>query len=214
MPAFQIGRRSVTNAEYRLFDPTWGLSFRTGDGYLKNSPTAEHPAVGLSFYDCWVYTRWLSGTHETIRMLFEEEWEYCAKMGLTASQWWWDFWFAAEASPENMPMGGRPEPSQKCLRRSIDCSASPASQQLDPLRQGIRGLQLNHWTWCEDIYRPLYSGRASTDSLPGPADSLRVLRGGSWRNEIAASVSWHRAANDAAEQGRNYGLRLARSWKR
>ena len=218
MPAFRVSKTSVSNAEYRVFDPSWGMSFRHGAAYVENSPTADHPAVGLSFYDCWVYTRWLAGgSGRSFRLLYEEEFEYLAKLGLSAEQWSWDTFFKHDISDltadhaPHVPPGWRLNLNKdlRQLQKSSAFAAAPGSRRIDPAGTGIRGLQGNHWIWCEDRYRKLYEERVPLDSTPDGVQSRRSLRGGSWRNKQQTGASWHRAAGDPADQGRNYGMWLA-----
>jgi len=221
---FQTTRRSVTNAWFRLYDPTWGDPHRQPE-YASWSKTPEHPAVDLNFFDSWVFSQWLTWQSESCRLLWEDEWEFCARLGLTDSNWWWDFWFAKEfdASQHAELLNCR-ESGLNETRIASPGSASPASKQLDPQHIGLLDFQGNHWVWCQDQYRhrgdsevarqseqrPGWRGRHEQDAVPD-VHVGRVLRGGSFRNVAIHARCSYRSDSAPSASNHYYGCRLARA---
>jgi formylglycine-generating enzyme required for sulfatase activity len=189
---FGCARRSVTNAWYRLYDCTWGFPERQ-DWYQQYSKTQQHPAIGLSFYDSWVLCQWLSWNGQPCRLLWEDEWEYCAKFGFQTGEpnqpeWDWDFWFGREYDPkQHRDLLNCRELGHGETMIADKSRASPASRALDRQRgEGLMDFQGNHWVWCQDAYREKYAGRQDSDAGVN-AHVSRVVRGG----------SFHVAANNA-----------------
>jgi formylglycine-generating enzyme required for sulfatase activity len=183
---FHCTRRSVTNAWYRLYDSTWGFKERQS-WYQQYSETAQHPAIALSFYDSWVFCQWLSWDGRACRLLWEDEWEYCAKLGFKdddsgAPQWHWDFWFGEvyDAKKHEGKLNCRELGHGKTMIADKS-RASPASRDLDPRGDGLMDFQGSHWVWCQDEYRARYVGRQESDAAVN-AHVSRVVRGGSFHD--------------------------------
>jgi formylglycine-generating enzyme required for sulfatase activity len=181
---FHCARRSVTNAWYRLYDSTWGFKERQS-WYQQYSETAQHPAIALSFYDSWVFCQWLFWDGRACRLLWEDEWEYCAKLGFKdddsgAPQWHWDFWFGEvyDAKKHEGKLNCRELGHGKTMIADKS-RASPASRDLDPRGDGLMDFQGSHWVWCQDEYRARYVGRQESDAAVN-AHVSRVVRGGSF----------------------------------
>lgn len=54
--SFQLGRQTISNAWYRLYNPG---HTQISSNYKQYSKTLKHPAVAISFFDAWVYCQWL-----------------------------------------------------------------------------------------------------------------------------------------------------------
>jgi len=211
LPEFCVSRRSVSNSAYRLFDPTWGETSRFGDRYSEVSGTPESPAIYLSFYDSWVYSRWLRTDEYEFRLLYEDEWEYCAKLGFSDSEWWHDFWFdESYDESQHKELLNSEERGLGRVLPAVECVSSLGSKAIDSTGVGLLGFQGNHWVWCEDIYRLQYVGRNVTDSEACDAGSSRVLRGGSWGYDAVSCRCSSRLSNGPAFQSLDAGCRLVR----
>lgn len=81
LPAYSIGRTPITNAEYARFLKQ--ARYSLPPSWLRASPPpgkAEHPVVGLSWYDALAYCGWLEAqTGRPYRLPAEAEWEKAAR---------------------------------------------------------------------------------------------------------------------------------------
>jgi formylglycine-generating enzyme required for sulfatase activity len=181
--AFQLNRYPTLNAWYRLFDPDHGTR---ADFYLsvyqRVSPTGEHPAVFVSWYDAWVFCRWAYWDGRECRLPHEDEWEYVAKAGTPwdRNRWWRD---EDELLAKHCTFGQPYDQGGATAPR--DCDPADAIYQAGkrkPERDHCNPWSFvdmlgNVWEWTADLYRVKY-----TRADPPTEYSARVLRGGSWFN--------------------------------
>lgn len=186
---FRIGRFPVTHAEYRRFVDAGGYRERrwwTEAGWADicaeqaaprfwrdsrfNRP--NQPMLGLSWYECVAYCRWLS--HETgglWRLPTEAEWEKAAR-GVEGREFPW----GNEFDPERLN-GRGPRDRQVCATTPI--GAYPGG--VSPF--GLYDCVGNVWEWCATRWMKPYpydscEDEWRSDYLEGR--NLRALRGGSW----------------------------------
>jgi hypothetical protein len=162
--AFWIGAVPVTEAAYRLFDPSRSASRR--------------PAVDLSWYEATLFARWLEyhrrrdpkawsflpaeiPSEFVVRLPTEREWEFSCRAGTTTR-----FWSGDEV--EDLKRVGWIADNSE--RRIHEVAEKPANAW------GLYDVHGNVLEWCRDAYEPRYGS-----DLWGPsaAPRLRVLRGGS-----------------------------------
>ena len=174
---FELGRTTVSNEQYRLFDPGHGLETDRST-YQQYSETDAHPAIRISFFDAWVYSQWLFWDGQASRLPWEAEWEYAVKLGFQPDEWyrphWWD---------EDQEMTDFANCEASGHRKTLipnSQRASQASRQLDPLNIGLCDMLGNVWEWCQDIFRNPYRRRMHDVDRAGNATVSRVLRGGSF----------------------------------
>jgi formylglycine-generating enzyme required for sulfatase activity len=220
LSAFLLGRQTISNGWYQLYDSRHPNKH---SNYSQYSPSPDHPAVALSFYDAWVYSQWLRWDGQSCRLPFEAEWEYAAKIGYPhwALEYWWedaqdlgnpkyDFsadWIICRETRQNKDSKGMTEiPSAK--------RASPGSKKADPSGEGLKDMHGNTWEWCMDAWQPNSIGHPPETTVnphPGNASVDRVMRGGSFVSngrQASASCRFH---GDPTVTSINYGLRLARA---
>ncbi|MBU6172199.1 MAG: SUMF1/EgtB/PvdO family nonheme iron enzyme [Planctomycetes bacterium] len=230
--AFELGRQTISNAWYRLYNPR-----HTGiiSEYKVFSETAKHPAVAISFFDAWVYCQWLRWDKQSCRLPWEIEWEYAAKYKFETweQQYWW----------EGAPHHAAPE---VFLSERINCDettdksknmsgctvvpdpsrASPRTKELDaPQGKGLIDMHGNTWEWCQDRYRTNYAAAESSEPfasqeslqrgkrLESDAAVSRVLRGGSFLSDGLYASASTRAHNYPTNTNFNIGFRVARALK-
>ncbi|MEM7345185.1 MAG: SUMF1/EgtB/PvdO family nonheme iron enzyme [Chloroflexota bacterium] len=193
LPQYQIGKYSVTNAEYHQFievngyqDKRWwteaGWALKTQNDW--NEPSVwqdgrlnqpNQPVVGVSWYEAVAYCHWLSAeTGEAYRLPTEVEWEKAAR-GIDGYLYPWGDTF--EPGRLNMREG----PQQVLTTTPVGVYPTGVS----PF--GLFDCAGNVWDWCatkatDDAFKP-YPYKNDTDewsaqSLAGT--DARVLRGGSW----------------------------------
>jgi hypothetical protein len=184
---FRMGKYAVTNAEYELYDPAHARVWTAlwGSDRPAESEWPGCPVVDVSWYDGWVYARWLG-----YRLPTEAEWEYAYRAGGETAYCYGDdpaglaeyAWYEENSGERLHPVGGR-----------------------RPNRWGLYDLHGNVWEWCEDWYGPYECGDGPAVNPSGPeTGERRVLRGGSWYNSRnlarCACRNWDypdvRSAND------------------
>ena len=181
LPAYEIGRYPVTNAEYACFlahNPDYPVPRQdegsahphNWDSQARSYPKgqADHPVVLVSWEDAMAYCRWLRQvTGEHHRLPTEEEWEKAARGGLPAAcrYPWGDTWQADCCNTQETAQNGTTP-----VREFERTNHSPL---------GAIDMAGNVWEWTDSWYerypdsrhRSLHYGRL-----------YRVVRGGSWRN--------------------------------
>jgi formylglycine-generating enzyme required for sulfatase activity len=190
LDAFRIGRYPVTNAQYAGFierkgyekQDYWtkdGWVWREGEsitqpGYWEdprwNQP--DHPVVGISWYEAVAYCRWLSqATGQEFRLPTEAEWEKAAR-GEHGREWPWGNEFDLQKA-NTLETG---------LQRTTPVGQySPACDS----PYGAADMAGNVWEWCQDWFAGDYYQRSPSENPPGPKKGvIRVLRGGSWYNNV------------------------------
>jgi formylglycine-generating enzyme required for sulfatase activity/DNA-binding winged helix-turn-helix (wHTH) protein len=191
LPEYQIGRYPVTNAEFAWFVAAGGYenkSIWTKAGWEEvgierkeprfwNDPRfnkPNQPVIGLSWYECVAYCRWLSAhTGRLHRLPTEAEWEKAAR-GVDGRTYPWGNAF--EASRLNAREG-----SQKAY-----CSTPVGTYPAGKSPFGLFDSAGNCWEWCATRWKKPYPYETGQDEwnegyLEG--QNLRALRGGSWNYE-------------------------------
>jgi formylglycine-generating enzyme required for sulfatase activity len=220
LSAFQLGRQTISNGWYHLYDSRHPNKH---SNYSQYSPSPDHPAVALSFYDAWVYSQWLRWDGQSCRLPFEAEWEYAAKIGYPdwALEYWWE-----DAQDLDKPKHDFSADRIICWETRLNKEsegmteipsakrASPGSKKADPLGEGLKDMQGNTWEWCMDAWQPNSIGNPPETTInphPGNASVYRVLRGGSFivlGRQASASYRYH---SDPTVTYIYNGLRLARA---
>ena len=90
LPAFQIARYPVTNAQYQVFVAATNRQApdHWDDGRIPTD-RENHPVINVSWYDARAFCDWMSDvTNQTIRLPSEAEWEKAAR-GTDGRIWPW-----------------------------------------------------------------------------------------------------------------------------
>ncbi len=194
--SFAIGKHEVTVAEW---------NFCILDGSCSHSPNIAGsdpvaPLRDISWTDTDQYIRWLNAkTGKTYRLPTEAEWEYAARGG-TKTRFWWG----------NQLVKG--------LANCSDCGGeydrhSPATTgSFDPNPFGLHDMNGGVWEWVFDCWHKNFNG-APKDGSAWKKEfcRVRVLRGGSWRNDSSYVHSASRFKYDADVRYLTNGFRVARS---
>jgi formylglycine-generating enzyme required for sulfatase activity/DNA-binding winged helix-turn-helix (wHTH) protein len=200
LPEFHIGRFPVTNAEYARFIEAGGyqdVSYWTQSGWRETGKERDEPrfwqdprfnkpnqpVIGLSWYECVSYCRWLSSqTGQPHRLPTEAEWEKAARGADGRAYPWGDFFDASRLNAREGP--------QKAY-----CSTPVGIYPTGVSPFGLFDCAGNCWEWCATRWKKPFPYDAAEDEWAGAyleGQNLRVLRGGSWNYEAEVTQCAYR----------------------
>lgn len=192
---FAIGKYEVTLDQWNACADGGACTRIPADG---NSP-GNTPMRNVSWDDAQVYVKWLSKTAgKAYRLPSEAEWEYAARGGTSTPYWWGDQMRKGNA---NCKECGDPWKAE-----------GPATVgSFAPNPYGLYDMNGSVWEWVTDCWHSSYKnapadGRAWED----PSCSVRVIRGGSWRDGGAYMQSATRFKYSASVRQSQNGFRVAR----
>jgi len=179
--AFYIDRYPVTNEEYKRFVDATGhpvpyyevewaewahLSDYNWDPDDRTPPKGreKHPAVLVKWEDARAYAAWAGK-----RLPTEAEWERAAR-GTDGRRWPWGNEFA----------------QGRCNTKETKINSTTPVGQYSPesdSAEGVGDMVGNVWEWTSSLFRP-YPYDANDGRESQEAEGWRVLRGGSWMNDL------------------------------
>ena len=189
---FLLSHSPTLNCWYRLYDPGHGLrESEYHNEYMNVSGRPDTPVIFATWYDAWTFCQWAYWDGMGCRLPQEHEWEYAAKAG---TPWDWNYWWGDDLDPQKC----------NCLNEvdHVDRATVPSQQHANAW--GFRDMLGNVNEWCDNWYQAIYN---ATGTNPGFA---RVLRGGSWRNQLLNARSACRHAAQPWDLGDDRGFRVAR----
>ncbi|MBI5525242.1 MAG: formylglycine-generating enzyme family protein [Deltaproteobacteria bacterium] len=199
VPALRLDKYEVTVAEYDLcYDAGKCTAPGTpGPGCnWWNSGRNDHPVNCASWEQARTYCEWAGK-----RLPSEAEWEKAAR----------------GTDGRKYPWGNGSLDCTRAVHSANGCaSTGTAPVGSKPAGAGPYGnadMVGNVWEWIEDDYHSTYSGAPATGGawVNSPRGTARVLRGGSWWNNMAQYLrSSDRAWNEPAGWGDYWGFRCAR----
>ena len=203
---FWMGQTEVTVKAYKQFvvernlqmppEPTYSsrssVTLYTNPGWAED----QQPMVNVSWNDAAAYCTWAGG-----RLPTEAEWEYAARAGTTTE-------YALPAQEGSDDIKG------KNLANCADCGSEWGGRQTAPVGQfpanawGLHDMHGNVFEWVEDCAHNSYKdaphdGRAWREEGGGDC-SMRLLRGGSWYNDLGSARSANRLRGSPDVP--NYGI--------
>jgi formylglycine-generating enzyme required for sulfatase activity len=165
----------------------------------------HRPVIGVSWSQARQYAAWLSDlTGQTYRLLSETEWEYAARAG----------------SPDRYSFGDNAaEAGQFAWYRdnAEDQTHSVGTKNANAF--GLHDMHGNVLEWLEDAWHANYVGapgdeKAWSGDEDHPSESRKVVRGGSWRNNVEEIRSASRTTGTADERRYEWvGFRVARTFR-
>lgn len=180
---FYIDKYEVTIKAYSEFCVTTGRQMPEQPEYQKD----EHPVVNVTWKDASDYANW-----KDQRLPTEAEWEY-ATFGTNSKSHQYSGssileevgWYSGNSNSVIHPVG-----------------------KLEPNGFGIYDLSGNAWEWCSDWYSFNYYNSGESISPTGPpADKEKVLRGGSFDDDMYFCRIRYRNKNFPDRKFSNYGFR-------
>lgn len=193
---FAIGKTEVTVQQ-------WNSCVEAGACHkLAQGGSANAPARDVSWDDAQQYLKWLSATSgKAYRLPTEAEWEYAARAGTSTRYWWGEQMAAGKANCKDC---GQPW--------GLEGPANAGTFAANPF--GLHDMNGSVWEWASDCWHSTFKDAPSDGrSWDQPNCTVRVIRGGSWREGAAYMVSSTRFKYDASVRHSQNGLRVARSLK-
>jgi len=192
--AFFIDKYEVSNAEYMKFiEATQHTTPAFWDDKSLNLPS--HPVVGVSWQDAMAYAKWKGR-----RLPTEAEWEKSAR-GNDNRLWPWGKKFDKGFFFYFVNIFGEDDNYKKTAPVNYYQSGS------SPF--GVLNMSGNVWEWCLDWYDEDFY-RSSPEMDPqGPTEkkTYKVLRGGSYLNDIDGVQVVRRSRNHPYIKSQTYGFR-------
>lgn len=181
LPAYEMGRYPVTNAQYACFlaeNPDHPVPYLDEEGarpYNWHSEAriypegkADHPVVLVGWEDAMAYCRWLSQvTERDYRLPTEEEWEKAARGGLPEAR--------------RYPWGNEWQPGL-CNTQELERKGTTSVGEFERMSRspfGVVDMAGNVWEWTATWYNPYPD---SPHQSLNYGQIYRVVRGGSWQN--------------------------------
>jgi formylglycine-generating enzyme required for sulfatase activity len=193
LPAFQIDRFEVTNAEFARFVQATGYqtdSERAGENKTWRTYAEgrdNHPVVKVSWNDAAAYCQ-LAGK----RLPTEAEWEKAARGTDSRLYPWGNDWDPARLNGRD---GGRRDTAPV---GSFPAGAGP---------YGTLDMAGNVWEWTADWYKA-YPGNTRPSQYYG--EKFKVLRGGGWFDTQAQVTTTNRSSNIVTAANDDIGFRCAK----
>lgn len=185
---FWLGRYPVTNEQYERFlkaNPGVRAPSRWGDRRFNQ---AQQPVVGVTWFEAKAFADWAGG-----RLPTEAEWELACRAGVTAARYEQDLG-AISWHGNNSGSGPHPVSEKKANA------------------WGLHDILGNVWEWCSDWRGHYPKGGALVSEPAGPGmGTHRIIRGGSWRSNVALVRAAYRLSFEPSRDDDSVGLRLARS---
>jgi formylglycine-generating enzyme required for sulfatase activity len=199
LPAFEIARHPVTNAQYAAFLQATGQAAPAHwNGERCPPELADHPLVQVNWHEAQAFAAWLrKQIGQAYRLPSEAEWERAAR-GDDLRLWpWGDVWDPSLANWNPAEKG-----STSPVGRYSPDGDSPF---------GCADMAGNVWEWCSSQYRK-YPFRADDGREKLRGRKQRVIRGGSWSVEHPGYLRCAaRVKADPRDHFEAVGFRLART---
>ena len=197
--AFWIDQVEVTNGMYAACvaagkcSPLLSNGSSTRDSYFNDPQYSHYPIIEVSWDDADTYCRWVGR-----RLPTEAEWEKAARGTDGRTYPWGNDTPTVYLLNFNQHIGDTTEVG------AYSSGASP---------YGALDMAGNVWEWVADWYDEEYYSNSSENQNPrGPtAGRVKVLRGGSWRNDDQWVRTGIRRTGGVAHRDANVGVRCAAS---
>jgi formylglycine-generating enzyme required for sulfatase activity len=214
LPDYRLGRYPVTNAQYAAFlqqQPQHEAPPLKLGWFLREPPAgkADHPVVGVSWFDALAYCRWLSGQTERVyRLPTEAEWEKAA------------IW--AGDAPRVYPWGNNFDPAC-CNSMEAGLNGASAVGQFSPQGDSPAGCadmagNVQEWTstlWGPDLNISAFpypyranDGREDLTAHERLHRVYRLYRGGCYRDTLQQVRGAARGWSDPDSKIRWRGFRV------
>jgi len=201
---FEIGADEVT---YDQFDYYVWEQQGAGHADVKYPMTAKggrgkRPVVNVTWLEAAAYAHWLGRrTGRDCRLPTEAEWEYAARANSQTAYPW--------GNDVRLSSGGKTETMANCR----DCGSRWDGEQSAPVRSfranafGLYDTSGNVWEWTCSLWRDQFDG-SEQGCADERASERRVVRGGSWDDDLDNARSAARVRANPDDRGDNLGFRV------
>ena len=224
---FWLATCEITNAQYKLFDPTYDSGFiceHSTPCYPANMP--KQPVIRISWDQAMAFCKWLSEkTGEKFTLPTEAQWEYACRAGSDMPLWYgWrrtdfsDFANLSDATVRKFAVSGVTaksvkDPGIKAFLPHIEnvndrqlITADVASYKANPW--GLYDMHGNVAEWTRTTFKAYPYSKIDGRNDPETA-GRKVVRGGSWRDRPKRATSSYRLAYQPYQRVFNVGFRVA-----
>lgn len=198
LPAYEIAKNPVTNAEFHYF--IWDTGYRLPKGWVGFSypdETGPHPVTGINKIDAEAYIGWLNKrTGLVFRLPNEAEWEYAART----------------EDGRIYPWGNTFDPWRCNTQESHKKGTTPVGNY-SPGGDSILGavdMVGNVWEWTSSIMMP-YPFDPNDGRQEQRLDAKYVIRGGAWYYSRKLARCAAREGMLPNHMSPSIGFRLART---
>ena len=166
---FALGRYEVTVAQWRACEAA-----KACQPTRMTNPADDLPIHNVHWQDAMAYLAWLSRTTgKRYRLPSEAEWEYAARAGTTTRYWWGDKLETGKVV------------CRQCGGSGFDRLRPPPVASQPPNPWALVGMSGGVAEWVADCWFHNYADAPRNGSAREAANChKRVLRGGSWRDEL------------------------------
>jgi formylglycine-generating enzyme required for sulfatase activity len=199
LDSFWIDQTEVTNGMYALCVragdcvPPLDLSSFTRDNYYPNPAYADFPVLYVDWNAAQAYCEWAGA-----RLPTEAEWEKAAS------------WDEEAQEARTYPWGEEIDCNHANYNQCVGDTTAVGSYPDGASPYGALDMAGNVWEWTADWYDGDYYAELVYDNPTGPdTGTYRVLRGGSWYDNVNLVRAAGRNYNDPTNRNLNLGFRCA-----
>jgi formylglycine-generating enzyme required for sulfatase activity len=213
LDSFWVDKTEVTNAMYAMCvndgkcEPPNATRSRDRGSYYGDSRFDNFPVIYMSWNNATSYCSWADR-----RLSTEAEWEKVAS------------WDEKSQSKYKYPWGDDFIYSllnfcdRSCAFNHTNTSWDDGYSDTSPVGNypngaspyGVLDMVGNVWEWVSDWYGLTYYNNSPSVNPPGPASGqYRVLRGGSWFDDMSVVQTFNRLSQDPSTSYYHFGFRCA-----
>ncbi len=211
---FWLGRFAVTQADFKRLmkvNPSHFSEGGEGKARVAGLETSRFPVERVSYADALEFCRILTGQERRANRLAREweytlpteaQWEYACRAGTTTP-----FWFGSELNGRTANCDGSRPYGTDLKGPSVGQTTTVGSYGANPW--GLHDMHGNVAEWCRDAYAVNLPG--GTDPEVTADTTLRVFRGGSWKDSARGCRSAYRDWDAPSYRYYSLGFRVALS---
>ncbi len=189
---FVMSQYCVTFELYDLFCDTIGIKKPDDNGWGRGN----RPVVNVSWHEARAFAKWMN-----CRLPTEAEWEYACRAGTTTPFYTGNNLTTGEANYNgNRPYNGYSKGA--FLNKTAPVGSYPSNPW------GLYDMHGNVWEWCEDCFDEHFYSQSPQDNPICSVGTLKVVRGGGWRNNAGHSRSSRRSGCKSDFKNYALGFRL------